>query len=51
MAVSETYTVTEVEDTVNVCFTAVMNYKAVIVTRDVSAIGMLITLGAHYVFN
>ena len=49
--VMETYTVTEMEDTVIVCFTSVMNYMAVIVTRDASAIGMLITLGAHYVFN
>ena len=47
MAVSENYTVTEIEDTVNVCFAAVMTsetYMAVIVTRDVSAIGMLILL-------
>ena len=54
VAVRETYTVTEMEDTVIVCFTSVMNsetYMIVIVTRDVSAIGMLITLGAHYVFN
>ena len=45
MPVRETYTVTEMEDTVIVCFTAVMNsktYMTVIVTRDVSAIGMLI---------
>ena len=44
--VSETYTVTEMEDTVIVCFTSVMNsetYMTVIVTRDVSAIGMLIS--------
>ena len=41
--VRETYTVTEMEDTVNVCFTAVMNsetYMTVIVSRDASAIGM-----------
>ena len=47
VAVSESYTVTEIEDNVIVCFTAVMTsetYMAVIVTRDVSAIGMLISL-------
>ena len=44
--VRETYTVTEMEDTVIVCFTSVMNsktYMTVIVTKDVSAIGMLIS--------